>query len=165
MKTIVTYMSQTGNTKRIAESIFEEIKGEKVIKEISEIDSLDGYDLVFVGFPIISFGTPEPVKEFMGKYLKDKNVALFITHAVPEGFEALDDWISSCKAAANGANIVGVFNCQGELAQPVIDTLLKSDDPQMRAFGEMGPMTKGQPDSSRIEKARAFAKEIMSAAE
>ena len=32
MKTLVTYMSQTGNTKRVAEAIFKEIKGKKEIK-------------------------------------------------------------------------------------------------------------------------------------
>lgn len=136
-------------------------KGEKEIKELNEIDSLEDYDLAFVGFPIISFGAPKEAKEFLEKYAGGKRVALFMTHAVPDNFEALGGWIATCKEAAAGADIVGVFDCQGELAQPVMDALLKSDNPQMRAFGEMGPMTKGQPDSSRVEKARAFAKEIM----
>jgi len=34
MKTLVTYMTQTGNTKRIAEAIYGEITGEKDIKDI-----------------------------------------------------------------------------------------------------------------------------------
>ncbi len=32
MKVIVTYMSRTGNTKKVAEAIFQEIKGKKEIK-------------------------------------------------------------------------------------------------------------------------------------
>jgi hypothetical protein len=39
--------------------------------------------------------------------------------------------------------------------------LLGSDDPNMRAFGELGPMTKGQPDETRLDRARAFARETM----
>ena len=44
MKTLVTYMSQTGNTKKIAEAIYETISGEKEIKQLKEIDSLEDYD-------------------------------------------------------------------------------------------------------------------------
>jgi hypothetical protein len=83
-----------------------------------------------------------------------------MTHAVPEGTESIHSWTGSCKEAASGANFLGSFDCQGELAQPVIDMLLQADDPQMKAFGEMGPSTKGQPDQSRVQKAKEFAKEI-----
>lgn len=50
MKTVVACMSQTGNTRKVAEAIFGEIQGEKEIKELSELDGLEGYDLSFVGF-------------------------------------------------------------------------------------------------------------------
>lgn len=49
----------------------------------------------------------------------------------------------------NGANMIGVFNCQGELAQFVIEELLKSDDSKVRSWGEAGPTTWGQPDAAR----------------
>jgi len=39
VKTLVTYMSKTGNTKKVAEAIFDEINGEKEIKTIDEVDS------------------------------------------------------------------------------------------------------------------------------
>ncbi len=161
MKVIVAYMSQTGNTKKVAENIFQEIQAEKEIKELGEIDSLEGYDLAFFGFPMIQFGAPKKAQKFLEKHAKDKKVALFITHASPEDFEPLQGWLENCKQATAGANLVGMFNCQGELAQHVMDSLLKSDDPQLRAFGEMGAMTKGQPNAARLERARVFAREIM----
>jgi flavodoxin len=160
MKTLVTYMSQTGNTKKIAEAIYGELKGEKEIKPISEVKDLGGYDLAFIGFPILQFDIPPVVKSFLSANTKGKKIAIFMTHAVPEGFEAIHSWTGSYKQAAVGADIVGAFDCQGELAQPIIDMLLKSDDPQMKAFGEMGPLTKGQPDESRVRKAKEFAKEV-----
>ncbi len=40
MKTLVTYMSQTGNTKKIAEAIYGELEGEKDIKPIAEVKVL-----------------------------------------------------------------------------------------------------------------------------
>jgi len=160
MKTLVTYMSQTGNTKKIAEAIYGELKGEKEIKPISEVEDLGGYDLAFIGFPILQFDIPPVVKSFLSANTKGKKIAIFMTHAVPEGFEAIHSWTGSYKQAAVGANIVGAFDCRGELAQPVIDMLLKSDDPQMKAFAEMGPATKGQPDESRVQKAKEFAKKV-----
>lgn len=160
MKTLVMYMSQTGNTKKIAEAIYGELKGEKEIKAISEVKDLEGYDLAFIGFPILQFDIPPVVKNFLSDNTKGKNIAIFMTHAVPEGFEAIHSWTGSYKQAAVGANIIDAFDCQGELAQPIIDMLLKSDDPQMKAFGEMGPLTKGQPDESRVQKAKEFAKNV-----
>ncbi|WP_406660951.1 flavodoxin family protein [Methanolobus sp. ZRKC3] len=160
MKTLVTYMTQTGNTKKIADAIYGEIAGEKDIKAIGEISNLEGYDLVFVGFPVMQFNIPEKVSNFVKENVAGKNIAFFMTHAVPEGFEAIQSWTGSCKDIAEGGNFLGTFDCQGELAQPVVDRLLKADDPQMKAFGEMGPSTKGQPDESRIQKAKEFAKEI-----
>ena len=160
MKTLVTYMSQTGNTKKIAEAIYGELEGEKEIKPIAEVKDLAGYDLAFIGFPIMQFDVPPMVKGFLSANTKGKKIAIFMTHAVPEGFEAIHSWTGSYEQAAAGANILGAFDCQGELAQPIIDMLLKADDPQMKAFGEMGPSTKGQPDASRVQKAKAFAKEV-----
>jgi flavodoxin len=160
MKTLVTYMSQTGNTKKVAEAIYEALAGEKEIKPLSEVKNLEGYDLTFIGFPIMQFDVPPAVKDFLAANTKGKKIAIFMTHAVPEGFEAIHSWTGSYKQAAAGANIVGAFDCQGELAQPIIDMLLKSDDPQMKAFGEMGPSTKGQPDESRLNKAKEFAKQV-----
>ncbi len=52
MRVLVAYLSQTGNTRRVAEAIYEEIEAEKEIKPLSEVESLEGYDLAFIGFPI-----------------------------------------------------------------------------------------------------------------
>ena len=53
-----------------------------------------------------------------------------------------------------------MFNCQGELAQEVIDGLLASDNPKYRSYGKYGHTTRGQPDEGRLERARKFAREM-----
>lgn len=161
MKVLVAYVSQTGNTKKVAEAIYQEIQGEKEIKELGEISDLEGYDLAFIGYPIMSFGPAKPAKDFLEKNSSGKKIALFMTHAVPEGAPPIQDYIAKSKEAAVGADVVGTFDCQGELAAAVIEMLLKSDNPEFRAFGEMGPSTKGQPDAEKIEKARAFARDVI----
>jgi len=44
---------------------------------------------MFVGFPIHAFRPAEQGKEFMKTYCQNKQVALFITHAVPGNFEKI----------------------------------------------------------------------------
>lgn len=162
MKVLVAYMSQSGNTKKVAEAMFDVIQGEKEIKEFSEIESVDGYDLLFVGFPIQAFGPAQNAKQFMENNISGKKVALFTTHASPEDSDDLPPWLEACKVAAAKAEIVGFFNCQGELAPDIMEMLKSSDDPKMKSFGEQGPSTKGQPDASRLERAREFAKKMTS---
>ena len=65
MKTLVAYVTQSGNTRKVAEAIYGEIPGEKELKELSEVESLEGYDLAFVGFPIIAFGPEKSAREFL----------------------------------------------------------------------------------------------------
>jgi flavodoxin len=161
MNVLVTYFTQTGNTKKVAEAIFGEIAESKEIKPIEEVESLQSCDLTFIGFPIQAFGPARVAKEFLDTHAAGKRVALFVTHASPEDGEPLEEWLTACKEAAADADLVGLFNCQGELAQSIADLLAGSEDPQIRAFSEGQPETVGQPDESRIEKARAFARKIM----
>jgi len=42
-----------------------------------------------------------------------------------------------------------------------MEFLKKSDDPKIRAFGERGSQTKGQPDDTHLKRAREFARETI----
>ena len=161
MKVLVGYMSQTGNTKKVAEAIFSQIQADKEIKSLDEIKSLEGYDLAFIGCPLQGFAPANDAKVFLEQHSAGKKLALFVTHAVPEGFEELPGWLDKCREAAAAGNVVGLFDCQGELSEPIADMLKGSGDPKMVAFGEMRPSTMGQPDEARLERARAFARDMM----
>ena len=156
MTTLVTYSSQTGNTKKVAEAIFAAIEGEKEIRPIEYAPGLDGYDLAFVGFPIVRFGIGPDVKQFLAEHAAGKRIALFVTHAATEDQPEVEDWIAAATEAAAGAEIVGVFHCQGALAPQVKAFMLGMDDPQMRAWAE-GDNSQGQPDAARLARAREFA--------
>ena len=161
MKVLVTYFSQSGNTKKVAEAIYNEISGDKEIMELKDLEHLEGYDFSFIGFPLHSFGPAEQAKKFLGEHTAGKKLALFITHATPEDHEELQPWLEKCREAAVDADILGMFDCQGELAQGIMEFLLKSDDPKLRAFGEHGSETKGQPDEARLKRAREFARQMI----
>jgi flavodoxin len=160
MKTLVTYISQTGNTKKVAEAIYAAVMEKKEIKELSQINSLDGYDLVFVGFPIVKYGPIPEAADFLGKQASGKNVALFITHAAPEEAETVQAWLDNCKAVASKTKLKGLFNCQGKLGEQIATYMLKSGNPELSAWAAQRPSTLGQPDAARLKKAQIWAKKM-----
>jgi flavodoxin len=161
MKVLVTYHSVSGNTKKVADAIFKEIRAEKELKELSEVKDLKGYDLSFIGFPIHAYGPSKDAKEFLEKKVAGKDIALFVTHAAREDGPLIEQWLAACKIAASGANIVGLFHCRGELAQNVADMMLNSKDTDLITWAEHRPETLGQPDKGRLKKASKFAKDVM----
>ncbi len=170
MQILVTWWSQTGNTQKIAEAIFQSIPGNKILKPLTEVTTLDGADLTFIGFPVMQFGPPAPVRKFLKTHTAGKKIALFITHAIdpfskdPRQQEMLQKEIDQCRSAAAlaGADIKGIYHCQGELSQQVADTLLASDIPMLMEFAAMRPITLGHPDDMEVENARLYAKKIVS---
>lgn len=162
MKVLVAYMSSTGNTKKIAEAIYGEIAADKEIKAVSEVESLGGYDLAFLGFPTHGYGPDKKTKAILEKLCKDKKkVALFVTHAAPETEPEVAEYIAKFKQAASGAEIVGTFDCQGQLASGVKFIMKISPNKKLRSDAKRDN-SKGQPDENRIEKARTFAKDTVS---
>jgi flavodoxin len=161
MKVLVVYVSRTGKTKRVAQAIYEEIKAKKELKEIGQVNGLEGYDLTFVGFPIEGYGPAKEASGFLEKYAAGKNIALFVTHGAIEDSSDLPPWLSKCKAAAAKANLKGMFNCQGELSEKIAEYMLNSKDEKLIAWAKQRPLGIGQPDSVRLQRARDWSKEIM----
>ena len=83
MNVLVTYWSQTGNTRKIAQTIFDAINCNKELKTFEEVDALDGFDLTFIGFPIMQFGPAKSAMTFIKSHAEGQNIALFVTHAMP----------------------------------------------------------------------------------
>jgi flavodoxin len=160
MKVLVAYMSWTGNTKKIAEAIYDAIPQPKEIKPVEDVSSLEGYDLAFLGFPMHSFGPDEPAKTFLETHAKGRTIALFITHMSPEHNPRLQGYIQKFRDAVVGANIVGVFDCQGQACQEVKAFMLNSPNPQLSAAAQ-ADSSQGQPDATRLERAKTFANDTM----
>jgi flavodoxin len=160
MKTAVVYLSQTGQTRKVAEAIARGVEGHVDVKQMSDIESLDAYDLVFFGMPIHGFGAPKGVQNFLEQTCSGRQVALFVTHAAPEDLDLLGGWLENCKAAAACTDLLGFFHCQGELAEPIKQYMLASDNQMLREFAQMGDITKGQPDENRLRRASEFGREV-----
>jgi hypothetical protein len=165
---LVTYLSVTGNTKMVAKSIYDQIERRKEMLPMYDVDSLDGYDLIFIGFPIHSGAPPAEVREFLERYAHGRNVALFYTHAfyedptrIPGSVEMIGNVHENVRRAAVGAILVGTYDCQGELAENVASKFLRSPDPMIQQYGRMRHLTMGYPSAYDLSKAKLFAQDVI----
>jgi hypothetical protein len=161
VKVLVAYMSKTGNTKKVAEAIFEEITDEKEIRPIDEVDSIEGYDIAFLGFPIHMEGPDRKAARLLEKHcINGGKVVLFITHAAPEDSEELPLMLDKFRVAARGANILDMFDCQGQLDKSTRRIMSVLPSAKLRRWAKEDNSA-GQPDRSRLDRARAFSRSVM----
>jgi flavodoxin len=109
-KVLIVYLSRTKNTKAVAEMIHQQVGGtlvalelekpypenyQAIVKQVAEenesgylpplktkIDSIEKYDVVFIGFPTWGMKLPPPMKSFLTQYdLRGKIVIPFNTNA------------------------------------------------------------------------------------
>lgn len=58
MRTAIVYSSKTGNTKKVAEAIFDSVEGEKGLYDVKENPKPDEFDWIVLGF-WVNRGMPE----------------------------------------------------------------------------------------------------------
>jgi len=137
-KILIVYLSRTNNTKTIAEIIHRNVGGtlvalelkkpypedyratvEQVVRENetgylpplkTKIDSIQNYDVVFVGFPTWGMKLPPPVKSFLHQYdLKGKTVIPFNTN---DGY-GIGSCFETVKELCPNSKIVEGFTIKG----------------------------------------------------
>ena len=157
-KILIVYLSRTGNTKAIAEIIQQNIGGTLVALELqkpypesykqtvqqvvdenasgylpplkTKIDSVEKYDIVFIGFPTWDMQMPPPMKSFLHQYnLSGKTVIPFNTNAgygVGSGFETVKELCANSKML-EGFEIKGGIERDGILFVMKDEKLKKAD--------------------------------------
>lgn len=158
MKTLITCSSKSGNTRKLADAIFENLEGEKEIFAIDDAPSPDGYDLVAVGF-WLKAGKPDPkTMEYLAKCGKDTNLFLFATHGAAKGSDHADNAVNHAVSLANGAIIKGTFTCQGEVNPAVLEKVKQKPEPP--AWLPDAATAPGHPDQSDIDQLVAQIKAL-----
>lgn len=158
-KILVTYYSLTGNTKKVAEAIFEALEGEKEILPLKEVRDLSAYDLIFVGFPVHSHSVPYKVESFLKQIPAGKKIALFSTHGSLAGGELSRQALEHATVIASQAKIVATFSCRGRVSTAALEILSRL--PEHEAWVEMAASAHHHPDEHDLEDARSFAVWVM----
>ncbi len=117
MKNLVVYSSKTGNTKKLAEAIYEHIPEEKEIKPVSEAPDPEGYTFIAAGFRIENGEPDKEIQEYLKKILEDCQVFLFATHASERGSEVVKNAMKTARELVKRARVVGEFDCLGEVPE------------------------------------------------
>jgi|UniRef100_UPI003FED8C8A flavodoxin family protein len=126
MKILVTYSSKTGNTKKLAEGIYEGLgEMEKEILPMSEVKSLDAYDTVLAGYWVDKGGANEEAAAFL-KEISGKKVGVFATLAFwPDS----DHGVGAIKAGEDLVkeknHVIGRYICQGKIDPRMIEIFEK----------------------------------------
>jgi flavodoxin len=159
-KILVTYFSQTGNTKKVAEAIYENLEGEKQIKHFKEVDKdeIEESDLVFVGFPVHSHSVPVAMEPFIKQIPPNKKLALFSTHGSLTGSRISREAIEHATVLASKAKLLGSFSCRGRVSLEALEVLKKS--PEHRAWTDMAASSSTHPDKNDLNEAGSFARWI-----
>ena len=120
MKTLVVYSSQSGNTRKLADAVFDFIDAEKEIYPVDEAPDPNGYDSVAVGF-WLKAGKPDPLSlEFLSK-IKAQQLFLFATHGAATGSAHAEGAMSHARSLVSEAKVLGTFSCQGEVNPEVLE--------------------------------------------
>jgi flavodoxin len=160
-RTLVAYFSWTGNTRRVAESIFEALDGDKTLKPLTEAGPVEGYGLVFIGFPIQTHSVPFPVETFLKALPKGQRIALFSTHGALPGHRLSREAVEYAVILTGHCGLLGTFSCRGRLSMPALDALGRS--PEHQEWADMTPSAATHPDENDLAEARAFARRMKTA--
>lgn len=149
MNVLIIYFSQTGNTKKIAETIKKGMLKSGNTCEITQIkkvdvNSLENYDLIGIGTPTFFYREPRNVNKFIQdlKETKGKHCFLFCTHGslIGNTFYYMNEELSK-----KGYIVIGTFDSYGYSS--------------IQFYPE--PMhTEGHPDETEFKNAESFGENI-----
>ena len=162
MKTAVIYSSMTGNTKKVAEKIFETLGEAEIFTWQNAPEDLSAYDLIFLGY-WLKRGAPDPG---FSKYLPkvhDAKVALFQTHGTEKFSEhAITAFARAAYLLGENCRIIGTFGCCGKINPALLEH--RKNIPNDPHGGEKGfarwKNSESHPDEQDLKDAAEFAEKM-----
>lgn len=166
MMILCTYASRSGNTKKVAEAIAEELGEECLLIPAEELteEVVAEAEFVFGGF-WVDKGGPDPVGKAMCEALKGKTLGLFMTlGAYPHSLHGAKVLVKTADSV-EGGNVAGVLALQGAVGA--------ARDPRLEALpasNHHAPNDKNnrrralaatRPDEEDLARARAWARDVL----
>jgi flavodoxin/Fe-S-cluster-containing hydrogenase component 2 len=150
MRTLIICFSQTGNTRKVAESIREgvvSVTGQCDLVNMADVDtgSLSGYDLVGIGCPVFYYQEPFNVRDFMEHlpHLPGRHWFVFCTHGSIIGNTMPS---MAARLREKGILVIGYHDTYADGTLP---------------FYPYPTLTTGHPDRMDLEQAGAFGKKVV----
>ncbi len=164
---LVLYQSETGNTRKVAATIFSHLPGNsKDLIDITTNKTIPEAKLYFIGFCVHQGTCSIAVSDFL-ESLSNKQIALFGTCGMHEDMTYYSQIEKRVSAWIETDNIyLGTFLCQGRMPQQVRQKYMQmklngTANPQvdswLRNFDEALP----HPDSLDMEHAKVFVQKML----
>ena len=156
MKALVAYYSQTGNTEKVAKAVYDGINlpGKDIIS-IKEAGTVEGYEVIFCGFPVQAHSVPEKVESFLKKIPAGKKIAIFATHGSLRGGHLAITAFYKALSLTSRQTVLGTFGCRGKVKSDIIDALLNKAEHREWALEAQSAI--GHPDDADLEDAKDWA--------
>ncbi len=149
MKSLVVYSSKSGNTKKLAEAVYNHLSGEKELCAVADAPDPAGYSFVALGF-WLQAGQPDPDSQaYLAKLEEGQDLYLFATHGAAAGSPHAVNAMNSAKSIAANAHVIATFSCPGEVSTKVLEMASKKD-PQPPWLAD-APAAAGHPDEKDVE--------------
>ena len=159
MRVLVAYYSETGNTAKVAQALFDGLTAkEKELKEINDVSSVEGFDLIFCGFPVMEHSVPVKMQNFLKEIAAGTKIALFSTHgSFTDGLKSVTAF-EYAAVLAPAAKILGTIGFRGKVKQAVLDALEKK--PEHKSWIEEAISAGSHPNESELQDAANFGNVI-----
>jgi flavodoxin len=162
MKYAVIYYSETGNTKIVAEKIYETINSrDKIMVNLKEDTNIPKADLYFVGFPIRQKNCPMQIVDAL-EQIESGKIVLFATCAMnpTEKYKgklekALAIWMP------DDVEYLGMFLCQGRTTKAQKEVFYNASPEYKDKMREMFDEGDYHPNSVDLDNAEKFVKTIL----
>lgn len=151
MTTLIVYSSQTGNTRKLAETLRDCWPGETEMAPVDEAPQPQGYDCVAVGF-WLQAGKPDPKAAAYLQKIGRTPLFLFATHGAAADSDHARNAMDAARAMAPEAEILGTFNCPGGVAPKVMEKIRAKNPPP--PWIADAPAATGHPDARDLENLR-----------
>lgn len=162
-KILVAYFTRTGNTKMVAEAVHSALAGDKAIAPMDQAPALEGFDLIFAGFPVHAHSVPYKAELFLKSIPAGKKTAVFSTHGSFTGSQLSRQAIEYAAILLGKTRLLGTFSCRGKVSLDALEIL--GGDPEHESWAEMAATAATHPDVQDLAEAAAFARWIASLAQ
>jgi len=164
MKTLVTYYSESGNTEKLANAIYEGLDAtDNEMEKISETLNFSDYDVIFMGFPVHSSSVPSKVEKCLKQIPQGKMLAIFGTHGSLRGGPLAISAFYHATTLAQKAKIIGTFGCRGEVKSSLLEMLINK--PEYKFWALEAQSAESHPDDADLEDGKQFARLMLQKAQ
>lgn len=162
MRIAIFYQSKSGNTKAIAEEIYDCLYGEEVtLHDIDKTTVIPKADIYFVGFGVHNYNCSMGVVDFFEE-LDRPNLALFMTSGLLPTEKYKDKISENVKVwLPDECNLIASYMCQGkteaQVQEIIISKYKEAEDELIKMFEEGA----NHPNYEDISNARKFARFVV----